>query len=569
MQFSLLRMGSLLILLMLTAFAAAPAQASFPDCNNSAYLARFDARLARESGFLCVESEHVPITSDAGTTHVRIIQHLVADWATRPGAMRSLKEGVSSSARAMSALGGFRISDVSILLVDGFGPGGGSERFGDIAAWTSFDGGDECRITVWLLGPGATASYGAAVVAHELFHCVQRSSLSDAQLRSSSGGGVAGGGTWWTEGSADWFVTLAIPTTPRFMADRVRSFDADSPTTPLNRMSYDAYVFFAWLGGARGPNSVVPFLRAMASSAAESAQRSAMSAALPADQWLRYAQDYRDQRIRDGHGASIGSTPQVGPTYDWEATRTQRIELLPFVIKRANLSFRCGRWRLDPQPRRFHAAKPASGDAWAPIPTTIDAMDGTTREFRFVGIATGTSNVALQVAATREASCQECQASREIDRCLIGTWQLTTDGMQQWVREHAPNFHITRASTEGNTLTLNEDRTFMTGSSHVSASGEMSTPGARAHGTARLAGQVSGRWSAAGGRFNMCPDAGAVAGSVTTTIHGRTITSPMPVNALQPYSQPYVCSGSSLRVTTPVGGGSTVTSVYTKVSGPR
>src|SRR5690242_17414077 len=99
------------------------AWASFGNCNDSAYLAQFDARLASEHGFLCVESDRLPVTSEAGTTHIRIVQHLVADWATRPGALRAIKDGVAASVRAMGTLGGFRISDVTILLIDGFGPG--------------------------------------------------------------------------------------------------------------------------------------------------------------------------------------------------------------------------------------------------------------------------------------------------------------------------------------------------------------------------------------------------------------------------------------------------------------
>ncbi|UWX04645.1 hypothetical protein H1235_08300 [Pseudoxanthomonas sp. NC8] len=228
---------------------ALPAHAAFGDCNDDAYIARFDARLATGSGFLCTESEHVPVVSDAGTTHIRVIQHLVADWATAPGAMRSIKDGVAASAAAMPRLGSFRIPDVTILLVDGFGPAsGGSEDFGDIAAWTDFTPADECRITLWLLGPGARASYAAAVVAHELFHCVQGASTSHAQMFSYPRPGFPGGGALWQEGSADWFSTLAVPA-PRFLDDRVTAFDAHSPDTALDMMSYDAYVFFIALLG--------------------------------------------------------------------------------------------------------------------------------------------------------------------------------------------------------------------------------------------------------------------------------------------------------------------------------
>ncbi len=553
-----------LVVLAFCSVATLPARAGFTDCNNRAYIAQFDARLADEPGFLCVESGRTPVTSASGTTEIRIIQHLVSDWAMAPGALRAIKNGVAASAAAMPSLGDFEFSNVTILLVDGLGPTGGSENFGDVAAWTNFLPGDECRITLWLLGPGATADYGASVVAHELFHCVQRASLSTAQMRSG-GAGAAIGGTWWLEGSADWFSTVAAPS-QRFMRDRVRVFDTDSPRVALNRMAYEAYVFFAWLGGADGRESVVPFLRGMASSASEPAQRRAMAAALPADQWLRFAQDYRDQKVRDGHGADIGSTPQPGDPYTWDATRTQRIELPPFVLARADLTVRCGRWRFEGTPARFHAARPSDGTTWGPLPTALDAMDGAERTLRFVGMNTGTSAVALQVEGTREAACNQCAGTREMDRCLVGAWELTSHGAEQWMRDYGSPVKLTGLRRTNNVITLRDDGTFTTGASRIEAEAQ-GEDNIRA--TADLASQASGRWSAAGGRFNVCPDTRTQSGTVTVIVHGKPITVPMDTGPQQDSSQPYTCDGASLRMNMALGSGGHVENIYVKVPEPR
>ena len=541
---------------------APPARASFGDCNDPAYLGQFDARLATRTDYLCEASELVPVRSDAGTTHIRIIQRLVSDWATASGAMRAIKEGVSNSALAMSRLGSFEMSDVTILLVDDFAPALRNEDFGDIAAKTHFGPGDECRITLWLLGPGATADYGAWVVSHELFHCVQRSSLSQAQMGSGAAAGAPGGGSWWLEGSADWFATLAVPA-PAFMRDRVEVFDRDSPRVALNQMSYGAYVFFAWLAGAHGMEAVMPFLHAMAPSAGEAAQRAAMMRALSAEEWLHFAEDYLDQRIRDGHGVDIGSTPLHGATYTWDATRTQRVALQPFVLTRADLTVRCGRWRFEPAPARFHAASPGTGEAWAPVPASLDAMDGE-REFRFAGMAAGSDDVALRIAGTREASCSECAGTHEVDQCLVGTWELTTHGAEQWMREHGQPLQLTSVARANNTMTLLEDGTFNTGAARVDAAVRSDDM----RGTGRMVGQSSGRWSAAGGRFNVCPDATALTGTVTVIVHGRSVTVPAPSGPALDSSQPYTCNGTALQVTMSMGSAGTVQSLYTKVSGP-
>ena len=543
---------------------ALPVQASFGDCEDDAYIAQFDPRLTSERDFMCTQSEHVPVTSDSGTTHIRIIQDLVADWATPPGAMRSIKDGVMASARAMSRLGSFRIPDVTILLVDDFGPRTpGSEDFGDIAALTDMRSTDECRITLWLLGPGARASYAAAVVAHELFHCVHAASLTHAQIFSYPRPGSPGGGAWWQEGSADWFSTLAVPA-PRFLSDRVAAFDAHSPDTSLDMMSYEAYVFFAWLGGARGPESVMPFLRAMAGSASAGVQHAAMMAALPEDQWLRFAEDYLDRGIHDGQGASISSTPQTGDTFVWEATRTQEIRLAPFVLTRAMLEFRCGRWRIEPRPTRFHAVSAEGSTEWGPPPSPLDATDGEARRFRFAGMAAASSATTLRIVGTQESRCAECAGTRAVDRCLVGTWELTSHGAEQWMREHGQPAQLTRVDRANDTMTLRPDGTFSTGAASVSAD----VRGENVRGTGQLAGQASGRWSADAGRFNLCTDAGAARGTITVMVRGRATTVPMAAGGPSTMSNAYTCNASTLRVTMPMGSAGTVDNVYNKVSGP-
>lgn len=539
-----------------------PAWASFGNCNDPAYLAQFDPRRASAHDFLCVESDRLPVTSDAGTTHIRIVQHLVADWATRPGAMRAIKDGVAASVRAMGTLGSFRISDVTILLIDGFGPGGGSERFGDIAAATGFSPGDECHVAVWLLGPGATAAYGGSMISHELFHCVQRSSLTQAQMSTTAGGGAAGGGTWWIEGSADWFSTAALPP-PSYLQDRVSAFDSDSPSVALNAMSYNAYVFFAWLGGAHGHTSVVPFLRAMASSPAASAQRTAMAGALPAAEWLKFAEDYVDRRIHDGQGASINSTPTPGDQWEWRDSRTQNAHLEPFVVERDRLSFHCGRWNVTPRPATSHAARTESGGSWGAVPVSIDTISGGNGDFRFAGLNATASDVSLHIDGRLAASCNECAGTREIDRCLVGAWQMSVDGMEQWMREHIHKATVTGVSQVGNTLTLNSDGTFATGASHVNVQLQGSG-GASGQGT--LNGSASGRWSAADGHLNMCPDESAMSGTISVTTNGHTTTIPHPAHAMPPSSRVYSCAGSSFTLTTQIGSMGSAVSTYTKMT---
>jgi hypothetical protein len=547
-----------LIAVVCTFSSAPPARASFGDCNDPHYLGLFDPRLASATGFLCTEGDPTPVTSDAGVTHIRIIQHLLADWATAPGATRAIKDGIVAAAAAMPRLGHFRIHDVTILLVDGLNPRADAEGHGQIAAWTN-NTGDECLITVWLLGPGATEQFAGSVISHELFHCVEFGSLTTAQMTTGNLG-RPGGGTWWLEGAADWFATLALPA-PDYMPDRINGFDHEAPTTAINDMAYEAVVFFDWLGGAHGPNSVLPFLQQMANSTGEGAQRAAMLAALPADEWLHFAEDYSDQHIRDGQGASINSTPADGPAYEWDDTRTQRVDLAPFTIRRAKLSVHCGRWRFAPAPARYNAGKPEGG-AWGDLPSDLDNLANDRGDFDFVGFNASAEAAPLQLAVTRTARCEECGGVHQVDQCLIGTWELTVDGAAEFAREHFSRGNVSITSHVGNTITLRSDGTFVTGASHVEAEG--STP--EMHGQSYLNGQAAGRWSAAGGTVNYCADSASLAGQLTITSRLGTTTAPLTPTVPSAASHSYTCNGDTYVQTTQVGTVGTVRSTYRRIS---
>lgn len=495
------------------------------------------------------------------------MQHLLADWATRPGALSAINNGVAASTRAMRTIGSFRITDVTILLIDGYPPEDDFENFGEIAAWTQFNRGDtECRIAVWLFSGGASARNAASIISHELFHCIQKASL-DASQMATGNGGRPGGGTWWIEGSADWFSSVAVPP-PSYMRERVQNFDANSLRTPLNMLSYDAYVFFAWLGGARGRTSVMPFIRGMASSNSETAQRRAMMDAMPASEWLSFAKDYVDKRIRDGQGASINSSPVFMDTFAWENTRTQVVNLVPFLIQRADLSLQCGRWRMTARPSAYSIS--ANGDtAWSLFPASINAMSGSAQEFRFVSMATSLTNVSQQIIGNQEATCQPCAGSREIDRCLVGRWDMTVNGVSDWMRDNVPSVRLTPPSLASHAMTLNADGSFIQGSSsRATATAAPVVSGTTVSATGRHGG-VTGNWSVAGGRFTVCPKPGAVTGSVKIKTRARTLNLPFPKVAFQNLTRAYSCSENTLRVMMPMGGSDVATSVFVRASEAR
>jgi hypothetical protein len=554
----------LLVVLVLSVLAL-PAHAAFGDCNKPEYLIRFDSRLAGSSDFFCQESARVPVRSSEGPTHIRMIEHFDSDWARRPGATQAFKNGIDGAVRAMPKLGEFSIPDVTIMLMAGFEPPTidpnlkKKEDFGHIAAVTEFlKKDDECHITFYLLGLGATADYAAAVVAHELFHCIEAQSLTQAQM-STGNFGLPGGGTWWIEGAADWFSTLAVRT-PDYLQERVVVFDKASPTFALNDMAYEAYVFFAWLGGKKTPRAVLPFLRHMAATTGTAAQRRAMMAAMPQDDWHEFAQDYFDQTISDGQGASIGSTPVFKKTIEWTRTHTENTTLKPFVLMRAKLRFNCGRWGVTVRPSdRYTARKDEGRHPWLGVPDVVDVEEGEAKQYLFAAMPASVADIAASVVGNVQQACEGCASVPDIDQCLVGTWEMTVDGVIRWAQRQMPaGARVSGAGLAGSRWAFADDSTYRLDQAPARVGLHM--PDQDYRGTGRISGPINGRWSAAGGTLNLCPTTRGLTGTATTSSGRISQTSPMQVGSLmQRASRSYSCSGNRMTMTSPmpVGGSAT------------
>jgi hypothetical protein len=162
---------------------------------------------------------------------------------------------------------------------------------------------------------------------------------------------------------------------------------------------------------------------------------------------------------------------------------------------------------------------------------------------------------------TAPALAEDCAGSHAIDRCLVGKWQMTTNGMEAWAKKHLRNFRASTVKASDNTITLNADGSFATGASKVTASGT-ATNGATASST--MNAQASGAWSAAGGKFNLCARNAKMEGTTTITAGGHTTTSPVQHNVPAASTRSYTCAGATFSTTQQLRGDD-VTSTYTKM----
>jgi hypothetical protein len=533
------RWAVVILVLALSASVAAPARASFGECSSVDYLKSFDVRLG-SIDYDCVERLRVPVATTGGERHIRIIHDINADWIADAAAMAAFERGVRGAADAIGRLGGVALEDVTVLLADDFPPRAGADTFSDIAALTEFEQGDgECRIIVYLAGPASLSEFGASVVAHEIFHCVEAANLTAEQMASGSVG-HGGGGDWWIEGAATWFAALAVPDAA-LVQQNVDAFDAASATTALNDMAYEGAVFFLWLGEDAGPAGVMRFLHGMAASSAESAQRAAMAAALPQEGWLRFATAYLDRNIHHPHGSDLGLSPTEGDVWSWSATRTQSLPLEPFVLTRGVAAFECGHWRTSVRPGAMHAARPEDGGAWSGLPEEIDTSSGSGGNYRFAAINASGARATMNIAGTMESGCGDCAGSHQLDACVVGSWQLTGGGAAEWMRRQGVPGNF---STSGESVTFRADGSYVTGV----ASGSMDVEardGSRGQG--HMAAQAGGRWSTAGGVLNLCADMQALSGGGTVTSpRGGSGTFRIPGAPPMNSSERYTCAGANL-----------------------
>jgi hypothetical protein len=523
------------------------AQAGFPDCADPSYRAQFDPRL-ETIPYDCVERLRIDVPTGSGVSEMRLIHDRNAAWALSPGVVEEFERGLRASADALELIGPFRLDHVTVLLIDGLPPReGSSEDFSNIAAQAGASH-SECRIGIYLLSAAGRMEHAASVVAHELFHCVQEATLSAAQMRSS-GGGTGAGGDWWLEGSAEWFAALALPELGP-LADRLARFDDVSDDTPLYEMAYEAVVFFLWLNDEKGPASIMPFLRGMAGSAGAGAQRSAMQGALGEDEWLTFAEAYIDRRIKHPHGTAISVNPSDGDTWRWTETRTQRIALQPFVIRRGWIEFDCGKWATGVRPDRSYAAR-SEGGSWGDLPDPIDTNAGDDARFRFVGFAARSSDLTLRVRGDLEAGCQPCGGSAAIDACLVGTWQQTGGGPVEWMQRVMSRRFIAHGERRNVVTVYQSDGTYASAPLTVELTTHMETRRGVVRGDGHAVAQGAGRWSAEGGRLNVCQDRLRFHGTTTMTApDGSRTTMPVPMpRGSGTVTMQYACSRTSLETT--------------------
>ncbi|MHA3913515.1 hypothetical protein [Halovulum sp. GXIMD14793] len=551
----------------LALLGAAPARAEFGDCMNRDYLSAFGSSEARSAplgpiqDITCVVEFEYEFPTPTGLRRVRGIRDINADWAFRPGSLGEVEHGARRTTETMQTLGGgWAIDDITILILDNtYEPAElDAEHEGTIGAITAptrdWDHGKECLVTTYMLGRGGEVDVVAAVLAHELFHCLQVASLSAGQVAT-----MAGGGAWWAEGSAEYFSALAVPTSP-FPAMRTGAFDeAVGAETPFHNMSYEMAVFFYWFHGQDGPTGLMPFLRGMASSNGTTAQRAAMRGALSDDKWLMFTQDYADRAITAPGGSALPFADNDGDEISFTGNRTERFTLSPFVIWRGWVTYDCGMWENKLRPDNANIGGRLEREReWSSYPEEVDSEEAPEIRVRYAALNTGDNDQAVRLKVERKRSCEPCAGAKELDACVVGTWEMTGGGPIEWMKRQGINIPASNPGTR--IMHLADDGTYYTNPFGTSITVQAGDEVSYGEGSALPA---AGRWSIADGKLAICQDSGGVQGTVT--VQGRTMPVGQPGGGTLIHS--YSCGRTSMSATHNAAG-SPMETTYTRLSPP-
>ncbi|MBI1418173.1 MAG: hypothetical protein GC146_13205 [Limimaricola sp.] len=527
------------LVLCLLVLGAVPAQAETGDCDSPAYMAQFpDAASAAD--IACVELFRENYTSPEGPRVIRGISDAAANWAVTPGIEAGVERGVRAAISALGQLGTYRIDDVTILLLDDTHSFDGPEVLAETDGRRDRTGGrpGECLITLYSL-VGASAERDMAVTtAHEIFHCVQYASFSQAKMN-----GYDDSAAWWIEGSAEWFASLAVDDSGP-ATDRGAAFDDKvSAHTPLYAMAHEAVVFFDWLMTTRAPSALIPFLNQMAESGSVAAQRAAMRAALSQDDWRDFSRAYAGANITQPWGDAVTLSPAMSDTINVTRTQTHHVSAGPFTLELRAVEYDCGTWGNTVSPgQALVSVTQAFSSDWGDWPDEIDTRAGAGSSYDMVAFQTGDAKMDISVRIEQRRTCQPCAGSDAVDACLVGTWQMTGGGPVEWMKSQG--LPITHATEGPRIVTYLSSGAY--GTEPVSGTLDMADDRFTSHGAGATT-VATGRWSAAEGTLNICQDSGGLTGQVRVTTDAGSHTMPVSKPGAGTISMAYSCAGDSLQ----------------------
>ena len=393
------------------------------------------------------------------------------------------------------------------------------------------------------------------LVAHEVFHCVERWEQGDISHPVTA---------WYAEGMADYFSGVVYPDA-NLEHQQLDAFNLLSASRSIVDMSYPAWVFFQYLGDAFGKEFVFDFLHVLPTAGTREDQLFWLAGSVDENTFHQFGQAFLDQKLRDENGRTLPMSAVflAGSSFSLTPGSDRLFEAGAFQLSRYRVSYEADKLYQVTFGHSgggiFSARRIATDGAWGDLPTDLKTRCVSQDYFVLITKTEPGSEY-------RVSSHTEWPEEYECDECLMGTWEQDTAQIETNLRTTMGPLAGELTSVSGVFVLDISDAGFVTYPENYAATfqqGELV-------GEVRMEGFSKGSYAVVDdGILQSFPEETAF--SFTVTIGGRAqeFTPSIPTAwGLYEGLWNYTCTDTELTIFTPEGVAPFSSSTYTRISEP-
>jgi hypothetical protein len=387
-----------------------------------------------------------------------------------------------------------------------------------------------------------------AVMAHEVFHCVQGWSFWQSRH-----GARFSADHWWVEGTAVFFADL-VRNEADAMAGLGNGFVTTIEQKPLTQQPSTSVVFFGWLW-AQGQDKMAAFFKALPQEDGEDAQMRAVLKVVDEDALQKFAQDVIDGKVTMPNGYTFPAPPPQVETILFDGDQVQTmLKTKPFTITRVGLQFTNGTYSAYAGGDSFFKRE-QQGGPWSELDPSEKIKGDDCKDVRMLVAARFITSIMggdVMLTGSRLSPCFECVKLPKMDKCLIGKWRLSNEALLSFLNAAVTNKKMANYSGVGGTSIVSFDENgtaqliledFRIGAEVNMEEGSQDVVLINIEGS----GIDSGQWSTDdGGNINYCPIDSSIAFSVRTELPNGFVNTATQNGMMDVARWGYTCLGSDL-----------------------
>jgi len=321
--------------------------------------------------------------------------------------------------------------------------------------------GEPCPIFFYPYGMSAEYEDFKQALAHEAFHCVQ-SALYWEQMDGGSDN------RWWIEGTAMYFSNVVYPDFNEEwpFSQSYEPGNLDGTPTLFDHV-YGSNYFFQHLANriGYGYDGMLGLIESMPTVPGAGLQHDALSA-FPgmADHWHSFGEHYLDKRVHDTGTLIVDVEPDLGEPLYVSPSANETFNVAPFTLYRREIIFDSGHsYEISVDTMagngNYSAREIADGAVWGPMPDLLVTDCDAPAHYQFLATSTSPSAdppYAARIFIEETPSCG-CKPPHQFDACVVGTWELDEDSMNETMEELLQG-RIERQPTQAShIMTITED----------------------------------------------------------------------------------------------------------------